>query len=164
MTKIKLFLYIIFFFITASCGYKPIYSKKINTNNNELLSISVLNIKDRPGQILRNLLTNQLNPENKRVITKYRLSVEIFESRSDLGFRRDMSATRSDLENIAKYNLLDIKKGKVLIEDEVNSISSFDIVDSVYATNIAEKDARKKNLQVISDDIFTNLVIYFKDH
>ena len=164
MTKIKLFLYIIFFFITVSCGYQPIYSKKINTNNNELLSISVLNIKDRPGQILRNLLTNQLNPENKRVITKYRLSVEIFESRSDLGFRRDMSATRSDLENIAKYNLLDIKKGKVLIEDEVNSISSFDIVDSVYATNIAEKDARKKNLQVISDDIFTNLIIYFKDH
>ena len=164
MTKIKLFLYIIFFFITASCGSHRIYSKKINTNNNELLSISVLNIKDRPGQILRNLLTNQLNPENKRVITKYRLSVEIFESRSDLGFRRDMSATRSDLENIAKYNLLDIKKGKVLIEDEVNSISSFDIVDSVYATNIAEKDARKKNLQVISDDIFTNLIIYFKDH
>ena len=164
MTKIKLFLYIIFFFITASCGYQPIYSKKINTNNNELLYISVLNIKDRPGQILRNLLTNQLNPENKRVITKYRLSVEIFESKSDLGFRRDMSATRSDLENIAKYNLLDIKKGKVLIEDEVNSISSFDIVDSVYATNIAEKDARKKNLQVISDDIFTNLIIYFKDH
>ena len=163
MTKIKLFLYIIFFFITASCGYQPIYSKNINTND-DLLSISVSNIKDRSGQILRNLLTNQLNPENKRVITKYRLSVEIFESKSDLGFRRDMSATRSDLENIAKYNLLDIKKGKVLIEDEVNSISSFDIVDSVYATNIAEKDARKKNLQVISDDIFTNLIIYFKDH
>ncbi len=73
-----------------------------------------------------------------------------------------MSATRTDLENIAKYNLVDIKEGKVLVEEEVKSISSFDIVDSVYATNVAEKDARKKNLQVISDDILTNLVVYFK--
>ena len=152
-----------FFFITTSCCYQPIYSKNINTND-DLLSISVSNIKDRSGQILRNFLTNQLNPENKRVITKYRLTVEIYESRTDLGYRRDMSATRSDLKNTAKYNLLDVKKGKVIIENELNSISSFDIVDSVYATNIAEKDARKKNLQVISDNIITNLVIYFKNN
>ena len=152
-----------FFFIITSCGYQPIYSKNINTND-DLLSISVSNIKDRSGQILRNFLTNQLNPENKRIITKYRLTVEIYESRTDLGYRRDMSATRSDLKNTAKYNLLDVKKGKVIIENELNSISSFDIVDSVYATNIAEKDARKKNLQVISDNIFTNLVVYFKNN
>ena len=152
-----------FFFITTSCGYQPIFSKNININD-DLLSISVSNIKDRSGQILRNFLTNQLNPENKRVITKYRLTVEIYESRTDLGYRRDMSATRSDLKNTAKYNLLDVKKGKVIIENELNSISSFDIVDSVYATNIAEKDARKKNLQVISDNIITNLVIYFKNN
>ena len=152
-----------FFFITTSCGYQPIYSKNINTND-DLLSISVSNIKDRSGQILRNFLTNQLNPENKRIITKYRLTVEIYESRTDLGYRRDMSATRSDLKNTAKYNLLDVKKGKVIIENEANAISSFDIVDSVYATNIAEKDARKKNLQVISDNIITNLVVYFKNN
>ena len=75
-----------------------------------------------------------------------------------------MSATRSDLENVAKYNLLDIKKGEVLLKEEVKSRSSFDIVDSVYATNVAEKDARKKNLEVISDNIFTSLVIYFKNN
>ena len=56
------------------------------------------------------------------------------------------------------------RKGKVILKDEANSISSFDIVDSVYATNIAEKDARKKNLQLISDNIVTNLVVYFKNN
>ena len=151
------------FFIITSCGYQPIYSKNINTND-ELLSISVSNIKDRSGQILRNFLTNQLNPENKRVITRYKLTVEISENRAEFAFRRDMSATRSDLENVAKYNLLDIKKGEVLLKEEVKSRSSFDIVDSVYATNVAEKDARKKNLEVISDNIFTSLVIYFKNN
>ena len=162
MKKIRLFLSIILFFIFTSCGYEPIYSKNISSNK-ELLSISVKNIKDRSGQILRNSLLNQLNPEKERVIIKYKLTVEISESRSNLAYRRDMSATRVDLSVTANYLLTEIKGGEIILEQETKSISSFDVVESVYATLIAEKDAREKNLQVISDDIFTNLVIFFKD-
>jgi len=162
MKKIRLFLSIIIFFIFTSCGYEPIYSKNIGSNK-ELLSISVKNIKDRSGQILRNSLLSQLNPEKERVIIKYKLTVEIFESRSNLAYRRDMSATRVDLTVIANYLLTEIKSGEIILEQETKSISSFDVVESVYATLIAEKDSREKNLQVISDDIFTNLVIFFKD-
>jgi len=162
MKKIRLFLSIILFFIFTSCGYEPIYSKNISSNK-ELLSISVKNIKDRSGQILRNSLLNQLNPEKERVIIKYKLEVEISESRANLAYRRDMSATRADLTITANYLLTEIKSGEIILEQESESISSFDVVESVYATLIAEKDAREKNLQVISDDIFTNLVIFFKD-
>ena len=161
MKKVRLFFYFIVFFIFTSCGYEPIYSKNANTNK-ELLSISVQNIKNRPGQILRNTLLNQLNPERERVITKYRLIVEIFESKSSLAYRRDMSATRTDLKVTANYLLKDIKNGEILLKQEAKSISSFDVVESVYATLIAEKDVREKNLKVISNDIYTNLVIFFK--
>lgn len=105
MKKVRLFFYFIVFFIFTSCGYEPIYSKNPNTNK-ELLSISVQNIKNRPGQILRNTLLNQLNPERERVITKYRLIVEIFESKSSLAYRRDKSATRTDLEVTANYKFI----------------------------------------------------------
>ena len=162
MKKVRLFFYFIVFFIFTSCGYEPIYSKNANTNK-ELLSISVQNIKNRPGQILRNTLLNQLNPERERVITKYRLIVEIFESKSSLAYRRDMSATRTDLNVTANYLLKDIKNGEILLKQEAKSISSFDVVESVYATLIAEKDVREKNLKVISNDIYTNLVIFFKN-
>ena len=162
MKKVRLFFCFIVFFIFTSCGYEPIYSKNANTNK-ELLSISVQNIKNRPGQILRNTLLNQLNPERERVITKYRLIVEISESKSDLAYRKDMSSTRTDLEITANYLLKDIKKGEILLKQDVKSISSFDIVESVYATLIAEKDVREKNLKVISNDIYTNLVIFFKN-
>jgi len=162
MKKIRLFLPIIIFFIFTSCGYEPIYSKNVSSNK-ELLSISVKNIKDRSGQILRNSLLNQLNPEKERVIIKYKLTVEISESRSNLAYRRDMSATRADLIVTANYLLTEIKGGEIILENETKSTSSFDVVESVYATLIAEKDAREKNLQVISDDIFTNLVIFFKN-
>ena len=162
MKKIKLFFCFIVFFILTSCGYEPIYSKNPYTNK-ELLSISVQNIKNRPGQILRNTLLNKLNPERERVITKYRLIVEISESKSSLAYRRDMSATRTDLKVTANYLLKDIKNGEILLKQEAKSISSFDVVESVYATLIAEKDVREKNLKVISNDIYTNLVIFFKN-
>jgi len=161
MKKIKLFLYLIVFFMFSSCGYEPIYSKNINTNK-ELLSISIKNIKNRPGQILRNTLLNQLNPERERVIIKYRLIIELSESSTSLGYRRDMSATRTDLEVTAKYLLKNVKNDEIILKEDVKSISSFDVVESVYATLVAEKDAREKSLKIISDNIYTNLVIFFK--
>ena len=161
MKKIKLFLYLIAFFMFSSCGYEPIYSKNINTNK-ELLSISIKNIKNRPGQILRNTLLNQLNPERERVIIKYRLIIELSESSTSLGYRRDMSATRTDLEVTAKYLLKNVKNDEIILKEEAKSISSFDVVESVYATLVAEKDAREKSLKIISDNIYTNLVIFFK--
>ena len=161
MKKIKFFLYLIAFFMFSSCGYKPIYSKNVNTNK-ELLSISIKNIKNRPGQILRNTLLNQLNPERERVIIKYRLIIELSESSTSLGYRRDMSATRTDLEVTAKYLLKNVKNDEIILKEDVKSISSFDVVESVYATLVAEKDAREKSLKIISDNIYTNLVIFFK--
>ena len=162
MKKIKLFLYLIFFLISSSCGYEPIHSKNVNTNK-ELLSISRKNIKERSGQILRNKLLNQLNPERERVIIKYRLIIEISESKTNLAFRRDMSTTRADLEINAKYFLKNVENEEIILRQVTKSISSYDIVESVYATSIAEKDAREKNLKVISDTIYTNLVIFFKN-
>ena len=146
----------------TSCGYEPIYSKNININK-ELLSISIKNIKNRPGQILRNTLLNKLNPERERVIIKYRLVIKIIEAKTSLGFRRDMSATRQDLKVTAKYLLKKAKNDEIILQQESSSVSSFDVVESVYATLVAEKDAREKNLQIISDDIYTNLVIFFKN-
>ena len=146
----------------SSCGYEPIYSKNVNTNK-ELLSISIKNIKNRSGQVLRNTLLNQLNPDRERVIIKYRLIIKISENKTNLAYRRDMSSTRQDLEVIAKYLLKNAKNEEILLKQEAKSISSFDVVESVYATLIAENDARKKNLQVISDDIYTNLIIFFKN-
>ena len=80
-----------------------------------------------------------------------------------MAYRKDKSATRTDLKVNANYLLKDIKNGEILLKQEAKSISSFDVVESVYATLIAEKDVREKNLKVISNDIYTNLVIFFKN-
>ena len=53
---------------------------------------------------------------------------------------------------------------EILIDSSTKSISSFDVVESVYATIVAEKDAREKSLQDISDQIYTTLIIFFKNN
>ena len=55
-----------------------------------------------------------------------------------------MSATRTDLEVTAKYFLKNAKNDEIILKEETKSISSFDVVESVYATIVAEKDAREK--------------------
>ena len=162
MNKIKFFLITIILLFFSNCGYKPIYSSN-NKSNDELLYISVKNIKDRPGQILRNNLSNQLNPENKKTIPKYYLLVNLDENKELIGYRKDMSVTRTDLIINVQYNLKNIKGGEMILKGTTKAVSSYDIVESIYATIIAEKDARTKGLKIISDIIVNELAIHFNN-
>jgi LPS-assembly lipoprotein len=162
MNKIKFFLITITLLFFSSCGYKPIYSST-NKNNEKLLYVSVKSIKDRPGQILRNNLSKQLNPQNKKAIPKYYLFVEFNENKEELGYRKDMSATRTNLVINVSYNLKNINDGETILKGSTKVISSYDVVESIYATIIAEKDARIKGLKIISDTIVNELAIYFNN-
>jgi len=162
MNKVKFFLITIILLFFSNCGYKPIYSSN-NKSNDELLYISVKNIKDRPGQILRNNLSNQLNPKNKKTIPKYYLLVNLDENKEQIGYRKDMSVTRTNLTINVEYNLKNIKGGEMILKGTTKAVSSYDIVESIYATIIAEKDARTKGLKVISDIIVNELAIHFNN-
>ena len=162
MNKIKFLLITITLLFLSNCGYKPIYSST-NKNNEKLLYVSVKNIKDRPGQILRNNLSKKLNPQNKKTIPKYYLFVEFSESKQGLGYRKDMSATRTNLVMNVEYNLKNINDGEILLKRSTEAISSYDVVESIYATIVAEKDARIKGLKIISDTIVNELAIYFNN-
>lgn len=162
MKKIKLFIIIIVVVLFSNCGYQPIYSNKIQKND-EFLSIRVKNIKDRPGQILKNDLTDRLNPNNKKKIPKYYLEVKLNESKQEIGYKKDLSATRTNLIVNAKYILRNIKAGDIILKNDTKTISSYDVVESTYATIIAEKDAREKTMKIIADTIITDLAVFFNN-
>ena len=67
--------------------------------------------------------------------------------------------------NLIRPSLKNLKEGNVVLKGESKSISSFDVVESVYATLVAEKDAREKSLKILSDEIFSyNIMIYQYTH
>ena len=87
MNKINLFIKIVLILLLSNCGYTPIYSNS-NFKNKELQAISVKNIKDRSGQILKANLSDQLNPEGKKTLAKYYLEVKLSEGKESLGYRK----------------------------------------------------------------------------
>ena len=102
-----------------------------------------------------------MNPQNKKTITKYYLFVDLNENIEEIGIRKDMSATRANLRINAKYRLQTVKNGEIILKSSIEALSSYDIVESIYATIIAEKDARNKGLKIINDSIINELAIYF---
>ncbi len=160
MNKFKFFVKLLLILLLSNCGYSPIYSNS-NLKNKELQTISVKNIKDRSGQILKANLIDQLNPTGKKSLIKYSLEVFLFEGKETIGYRRDMSATRSNLILNVEYDLKEIKGGTSILKNSTLVTSSYDIVESLYATIMAEKDARNKGLKIVSDNIVNDLAIFF---
>ena len=72
-----------------------------------------------------------------------------------------MSATRSNLILNVEYNLKEIKGDTSILKNSTLVTSSYDIVESLYATIMAEKDARNKGLKIVSDNIVNDLAIFF---
>ena len=160
MNKFEFFVKLLLILLLSNCGYSPIYSNS-NLKNKELQTISVKNIKDRSGQILKANLIDQLNPTGKKSLIKYSLEVFLFEGKETIGYRRDMSATRSNLILNVEYDLKEIKGGTSILKNSTLVTSSYDIVESLYATIMAEKDARNKGLKIVSDNIVNDLAIFF---
>ena len=88
-------------------------------------------------------------------------SGDLVENIEEMGIRKDMSATRSHLRIKAEYKLQTVKDGEIILKSTIVALSSYDIVESIYATIIAEKDARNKGLKIINDSIINELAIYF---
>ena len=80
-----------------------------------------------------------------------------------LGIRKDETATRANLTMTAKFKLRDAQSKRILLRSRSVSVSSYNILDALYATTVAENDAVKRGLRELADDIRLRLAVYFAD-
>ena len=148
--------------ILGGCGFQPLYGQRDRGSvAAELAAVKIKLIENRVGQQLRNFLLDRLNPQGKPATAIYDLIIELAESREDLGIRKDETATRANLTLRAEYVLESAATGEILVEGFSRSVTSYDLVDSDFATLSAEADARKRAVRQISEDIKIRLGIYF---
>lgn len=149
-------------FALAGCGFHPLYGpRKTSGTAAAIASIQIDLIKDRKGQVLRNFLLDRLSPNGAPTHPRYVLRVTLIESRQELGIRKDETATRANLRTVATFQLLKPGLNKPLFKGHSESTNSFNIVDSDFATLVAEGDARQRAARRLSDEIATRLAIYF---
>lgn len=148
--------------VLAGCGFRPMYAPAGDRNVLEdFAGIEIGVIEDRVGQQLRNELLDLLTPRGRPSIPRYVLGVELRERITSFAVQRSGLATRSDLQLSARYSLADVATGKLVLARDTSVISSYNLLDSDYATLAAQEFARTRAVKQLAQDIRTRIALYF---
>ena len=145
-------------FLTA-CGFTPVYGTK--TVSNDLSNIDIAIIPDEEGQIVRNHLIDAMYSDGHPSNPQLRLVVSpVQESIVEIGIDRDDEASRAQLRQEATMHLVN-PDDKVVLQRTVRATSGYNILAGQFTTFVTEEDARKQALKALSNNIITQLELYF---
>ncbi len=148
----------------SACGFRPLYEvtdDQAMPPIGQMAEILISPLPDRIGQQMHNLLRDRLNPTGQPLDPAYTLDIRLSESRTELGIRKDETATRANLNLSAQFTLNSTQSGGRLFSDRVRTVSSYNILTSPFATGFAKDDARARALRELADAIQTRLGIFF---
>ena len=142
------------------CGFTPIHGETSPASEKALNGFEVELIPDRIGQLLRNELLERFRPRGIPGGDRFSLNVTVNEFIRKLGLRIDETATRANLTLRANYTVSERSDGRILVRGTAQSVNSYNILGSHFATLIARKNARERAVREIADDIRGQLSIW----
>ncbi|NQW09742.1 MAG: hypothetical protein HQ481_07690 [Alphaproteobacteria bacterium] len=150
----------------ANCGFQPLYGARggdrATAPTAEMAAVSIGQIFDRPGQLLRNALLDRLNPTGEPSRPRWRLDLSLTEARSDTVILRDSTATFAKYSVDARWVLVDLTTQAPITRGRARRTTSFSIVSSEFATLEAERDAQRRAMTEIAEDIRLRLGLFFQ--
>jgi LPS-assembly lipoprotein len=148
----------------AACGFQPLYGSRVGGGSPaEFAQIKVEPIPDRIGQQLYNHLLTILNSDGRPERPRYVMKTQVTENLSALGVRKTAFATRANLQMEANYDVTSAATGRSVFSGTSSITVSYNILDSEFATLMAEKDARARAVQELSEDIRIRLGVFFSN-
>ena len=145
--------------LLAGCGLQPLYSGgESGAVASSLSSIRVGPIPERAGWLMRGALVDRLGGESANPV--YRLDVELDDDLTSFGIRGDSGATRERRTLRARYRLVDIATGAVVLDATAGSDAGIDVVSSQYATIAAEQSALERLSTVVADQMVARLALF----
>ena len=145
----------------AGCGLKPLYSGgSSGAVATALAGVEVAPISGKGGWLVANALRDRLGHDAPGSAARYRIDVRLDDSITGLGARSDDSITRERRTLRARYQLIELATGNVVVDATAGSDAGVDVVGSEYATIAAENTALERLSQVIADQIVTRVALY----
>jgi LPS-assembly lipoprotein len=143
-----------------ACGLHPLYAGgSTGPVAATLRSVQVAAIPGQSGWLMRNKLIDRLG-ESGSGPPRYRLDVTLDDKISSFGLRSDRAATQERRTLRARYQLVNLADGTVVLDATSGSDSGIDIVSSEYATVAAEQTALENLSDVVADQIVARLALY----
>lgn len=167
----KCFLFLCFCLVSG-CGFSPLYVQKeggakwyynnqFNTSiSQEMEKVKVETASGRFGQMVRNILLDNLTPKGEPEHPEYRLYISSVNKREyDQALRQDITATRRMVVYRVTYYMAE--DGKKLFTNNSIAYTSYDILVNPYSTTIGAQKAEEEASKIIAQDITLRVGAYF---
>ena len=144
----------------AACGLRPLYGGGDGGAVAATLGkVTVSPIAGQAGWLMRNKLVDRLG-QGGTSTSAYRLDVALDDNITAFGVRSDQAATQERRTLRARFQLVDLKNGMVVLDDTAGSDAGIDIVSSEYATVAAEQTALENLSDVVADQITARVALF----
>jgi LPS-assembly lipoprotein len=146
--------------LLSGCGLHPLYGGGSGGEVSGLLrSVEVAGIPGKEGWLLRTKLIDRLGDAGSGA-PRYRLDVTLDDNITSYGLRADQTATQERRTLRARYQLVSLADGAVVLDASAGSDASIDVVSSEYATVAAEQTALENLSGIVADQIVGRLAVY----
>jgi LPS-assembly lipoprotein len=144
----------------TGCGLRPLYGGGSQGAVAATFgSVTVSPIAGQQGWLVRNKLVDRLG-ETGTGTPAYRLDVALDDNITSYGLRSDRAATQERRTLRARFQLVDLRNGMVVLDATAGSDAGIDIVSSEYATVAAEQTALENLSGIVADQIVSRLALY----
>jgi LPS-assembly lipoprotein len=150
--------------LLAACGLQPMYAGGgSGAVAQGLASIDISPIEGRAGWLMRNALTDRLQAGGSTSATRYRLDVRLDDRLEGLGLLSDDTIGRERRTLRARYQLVDLENGNIVLDATAGSDAGIDVVSSEYATIAAENTALENLSRDVADRIVTTIALQLRE-
>lgn len=147
----------------SGCGLQPMYAGGGNgVVARGLSGIEVPAIEGRAGWLVRNELNDRLFAGGGASSPQYRLDIRLDDKLEGLGLLSDDTIGRERRTLRARYQLVDLASGKIVLDATAGADAGIDVVSSEYATIAAENRALENLSGEVADRIVTQLALYLR--
>jgi LPS-assembly lipoprotein len=142
----------------SACGLQPLYGGGAAGGvAGTLRQVEVGPIEGKAGWLVGNALRDRLAADGP---ARYRLDVKLDDSIVGLGVRRDDSVSRERRTLRARYQLVSLADGQVVLDASAGSDAGIDAVQSEYATIAAENTALERLSGIIAEKIVARIALH----
>jgi LPS-assembly lipoprotein len=144
----------------AGCGLQPMYAGGGGGAVAQgLAAVEVAPIEGQAGWLVRNALRDRLAQSGGAASPRYRLDVLLDDQLEGLGLLTDETIGRERRTLRARFQLVDLGSGTILVDATAGSDAGIDVVSSEFATIAAEQTALENLAREVADRIVTRLTL-----
>ena len=143
----------------TACGLEPMYAGGTSAQAAQgLAAIEIPAIQGRGGWLVKNALEARLGVAGDSA-PQYRLDVRLDDQLEALGVLNDDTISRERRILRARYQLVDLSSGSILLDATAGSDAGIDVVSSEYATIAAEQKALENLALDVADRMATQIAL-----